>query len=104
MSTPSVGVNANGLPVRAHKATAPGQTLWQYLVRDFAALGGHEPHVQATIPDDHPAWSMPHKYVDVALAGIHDWAAINHPVLHDALVEAVGYDHPCFCDEKEAAS
>lgn len=81
---PPTTTNKHGFTVSLYRAKGGDLTLFEFLRRDFAALG-HSVDQMADLPPDHPAWQHPERLANTALAALHDWSATHSPELHDAL-------------------
>lgn len=70
--------------INKHGRTTGGDlTLYEYLRRDFGALGGWQPIMGNA--QGHEFWRQPETFAQTALIALHNWSAVHDHQLHDLL-------------------
>lgn len=80
---PQATTNKFGFEVKQWRTTGGDLTLYEYMRRDFGALGGWQPSMGDA--QGYEFWRQPEKFTQTALVALHSWAAMHDHELHDLL-------------------
>ena len=80
---PHTTINEHGFEGKHWRTTGGDLTLYEYLRRDFGALGGWQPSMGNA--QGHEFWRQPEKFTQTALVALHNWASVHDHELHDLL-------------------
>ena len=80
---PPTITNEFGFEGKRWRTTGGDLTLFEYMRRDFGALGGWHPGMGDA--QGCGFWRQPEKFTQTALIALHSWAAVHDHELHDML-------------------